>query len=340
MSKKVTYAEIIEALSGKTGFSKQKSEDFAKALINRVKKELEENGKASITNFGSFKVKDVAERQGQNPQTGEPITIPAHKRVSFTPYKALKEEVNARYAHLETELIEEEEEKGSSVSLSQAEKPAPESEEPGVKADKKERSPSGSGVNTSLIMVGILTLVIVAIASIWFLMQPDSQERVPEQAAVEETQAPEEADQTVDETDTEDVAREAASEPESRPMQNMDTEDRDQVEEKAESTAETYTVQPNEWYWVISRKVYGKSHFWPLIYQASFTMETHPDSLEKGTALTIPSLEGSANNLTEGDYQKLSEASQMVSKAYQKFGRMDKAEEYARYAKKWGNLGK
>ncbi|WP_409029211.1 HU family DNA-binding protein [Gracilimonas sediminicola] len=107
MSNKVTYGEIIEALSRKTGFSKQKSEAFAKALISRVKQELEETGKASITNFGSFKVKEVAERQGQNPQTGEPITIPAHKRVSFTPYKALKEDVNAKFAHLETELLGE-----------------------------------------------------------------------------------------------------------------------------------------------------------------------------------------------------------------------------------------
>lgn len=110
MSKKVTYAEIIEALSSETGFSKTKTEAFSKALIQRVLSELQENGKASITNFGSFKVKDVAERQGKNPQTGDPITIPAHKRVSFTPYKALKEEVNEEYAHLESELIPEEQE--------------------------------------------------------------------------------------------------------------------------------------------------------------------------------------------------------------------------------------
>jgi nucleoid DNA-binding protein len=107
MSNKVTYAEIIEALSREADFSKQKSEAFAKALIGRVKKELEESGKASITNFGSFKVKEVAERQGQNPRTGEPIIIPAHNRVSFTPYKALKEKVNAKYAHLKSELIGE-----------------------------------------------------------------------------------------------------------------------------------------------------------------------------------------------------------------------------------------
>ncbi len=338
MSKKVTYAEIIEALSGKTGFSKQKSEDFAKALINRVKEELEENGKASITNFGSFKVKDVAERQGQNPQTGEPITIPAHKRVSFTPYKALKEEVNARYAHLETELIgEKEEKKEATGSLSEAEEPASKTEEPTVKADRKERS--SSGTNTSLIMVGILTLVVVAIASIWFLMRPGDQEKAPEQAAVEQSQPPKEATQTMDEMDSEKVAEEESSEPETQSMQNTDTEDGGQMESQADPNAQTYTVKPNEWYWVISKKVYGKSQFWPLIYQASFTIETHPDSLEKGTALTIPSLEGSVNNLRKGDYQKLAEASQMVSNAYQKFGRMDKAEEYARFAKKWRNLG-
>ena len=110
MNKKVTYSDIVNALSAKTGFSKQKSEAFVKALLNQVKDELRESGKASITNFGSFKVKEVAERQGKNPQTGDPIVIPAHKRVSFSPYKSLRENVNAKYGHLESELINEEEE--------------------------------------------------------------------------------------------------------------------------------------------------------------------------------------------------------------------------------------
>lgn len=33
-----------------------------------------------LRGFGTFKTVDCKERQGRNPQTGEAITIPAHKR--------------------------------------------------------------------------------------------------------------------------------------------------------------------------------------------------------------------------------------------------------------------
>ena len=36
---------------------------------------------------------DVAERTARNLQTGEMMTVPAHKKVSFKPSKALKEAV-------------------------------------------------------------------------------------------------------------------------------------------------------------------------------------------------------------------------------------------------------
>src|SRR6056297_990378 len=123
MSKKVTYSDIVNALSRKTGFSKQKTEAFVKTLLNQVKDELQESGKASITNFGSFKVKNVAERQGKNPQTGDPITIPAHKRVSFSPYKSLREDVNAEYEHLESELIVEDETSSDEIIAEPGEEP-------------------------------------------------------------------------------------------------------------------------------------------------------------------------------------------------------------------------
>ena len=43
--------------------------------------------------FGTFSVKDRAARSGRNPQTGDPITIPA-KVPSFKASKALKDALN------------------------------------------------------------------------------------------------------------------------------------------------------------------------------------------------------------------------------------------------------
>jgi len=39
-------------------------------------------------------VKEVAERQGRNPGTGETITIPASRKLNFAAAKALREALN------------------------------------------------------------------------------------------------------------------------------------------------------------------------------------------------------------------------------------------------------
>ncbi|WP_421773421.1 HU family DNA-binding protein [Gracilimonas sp.] len=438
MSNKVTYGEIIEALSRKTGFSKQKSEAFAKALISKVKQELEETGKASITNFGSFKVKEVAERQGQNPQTGEPITIPAHNRVSFTPYKALREEVNAKFAHLETELLGEKEEgEGKDKTkdeetvepvISSAEKqqepeekvkdtifrfdddpeedeveeekaeeaptdepeqddardddpfafdvpeqheeeeresepvpdPEPEpdseteleqenesesiSEEPFVREGKKEKS------NLALIMMVAALLAVVLVSVWWFFLRTEPASMPAQQATVEQPETPQVANnqpsQSAESSEPAEKANETADVQNQEQNETQTAASSGTVKEGASASsggastnASSYTVKKNEWYWVIGKNVYGKSQFWPLIYQANFTMDTHPDSLEDNTSLQVPALEGTAANPTKADYRRLSEASQMVSDAYKKFGLNEKAGEYARFAKKWQRLG-
>lgn len=42
-----------------------------------------------ITGFGTFSIKERPERAGRNPRTGEKITIPASRVVSFKPSKSL-----------------------------------------------------------------------------------------------------------------------------------------------------------------------------------------------------------------------------------------------------------
>ena len=424
MSNKVTYAEIIEALSRETDFSKQKSEGFAKALIGRVKAELEENGKASITNFGSFKVKEVAERQGQNPQTGEPITIPAHNRVSFTPYKALKEKVNAQYAHLESELIvEQADDSGSSENIpeekEQEEKsffereremeehkePAntifqfddeveeeeneqeagpdkepgeiehddpfafdeledepvpepdpevvpepvedPEADEDFVFQEEEDEEPAAEeekGSNMVLILTAAAILAVTLVSVWWFFLRTEPTHYTPQQASVEQPAVTQPNTATENNSSESEAASEQAN---TETMANAKTsEPEGQVaEEPVESTSEVnsgsnmYEVSQNEWFWVIAEKVYGMSRFWPLIYQENFTTETHPDSLANSTRLEVPQLEGTAENPTKDDYRRLAEASMMVSEAYEKFGRTDKSEEYAKFAKKWKRLG-
>ena len=47
-----------------------------------------------LSPISSFTVRSRKERQGRNPATGEPMTIPASKSVGFKAAKALKDAVN------------------------------------------------------------------------------------------------------------------------------------------------------------------------------------------------------------------------------------------------------
>lgn len=335
MSEKVTYGEIIEALSRKSGQSKQKSEAFTKALIAEIKNELRETGKASITNFGSFKVKEVAEREGQNPQTGEPITIPAHKRVSFSPYKALRETVNKKYAHLETKLVQDE-------KTNNADK------KPQVKAEQTKTSYSDKkGMSATKKTLGILIPAIMLILiALFLLFDPLGTDKAETSSAQVQsnTEMPAQTEAPQPDSETNDTAQEtdpAATTTETeQPDETLIESQVSEVEDEpvsVESTVSevTYQVNQNEWYWLISENIYGNAQFWPLLFQQNQSANDNPDQLYPSSGLDVPQLEGTAQNPSAADYQKLAEATKMVSKAYENAGKPDKAEAYARLAAKW-----
>jgi len=109
MSEKVTFKELIESIAEETENSKQFTHDFLKDFVDVINDGLKEDRSVNIAGFGKFDLKKIDEREGYNPQTEEKITIPAHNKIVFKPYKDLRELVNAPYAHLEPKLIEPEE---------------------------------------------------------------------------------------------------------------------------------------------------------------------------------------------------------------------------------------
>ena len=56
--------------------------------------ELVKGEKVQMVGFGTFEVAERAEREGRNPKTKEPMTIPASKSPKFKAGKALKDLVN------------------------------------------------------------------------------------------------------------------------------------------------------------------------------------------------------------------------------------------------------
>src|SRR5699024_4313852 len=94
------------SIAEETDNSKQFTRDFIKDFVDVINNGLKSGDSVNIAGLGKFKLKQVDERAGYNPQTEEKITIPAHNKMVFKPYKNLREAVNAPFAHLEPTLID------------------------------------------------------------------------------------------------------------------------------------------------------------------------------------------------------------------------------------------
>lgn len=87
-------ADLITSIAEKSGLTKKDAEKSLKALMESVEESLEKNEKVQLVGFGTFEVRERAERKGRNPKTLEEITIPASKVPVFKAGKELKDKVN------------------------------------------------------------------------------------------------------------------------------------------------------------------------------------------------------------------------------------------------------
>jgi len=86
--------ELSSALAEKTGMSKQQAARVLNVILDEITAALEHKEDVALIGFGSFVQRSRGARVGKNPQTGEPMQIPASKTVAFKPGKQLKEAVN------------------------------------------------------------------------------------------------------------------------------------------------------------------------------------------------------------------------------------------------------
>lgn len=89
----MTKVELIAAVAANAGLTKKDAEKAVSATIDVITETLQKGEKVSLVGFGTFEVRERKERQGRNPQTREPMTIPASKLPAFSAGKALKDAV-------------------------------------------------------------------------------------------------------------------------------------------------------------------------------------------------------------------------------------------------------
>ena len=87
----MTKTDLIAQVAANTEMSKKSAEMAVNAAFEALGNALKEGDKVALVGFGTFEVRERAERQGINPRTREAITIAASKSIVFKPGKALKD---------------------------------------------------------------------------------------------------------------------------------------------------------------------------------------------------------------------------------------------------------
>jgi DNA-binding protein HU-beta len=89
--KPMNKKELIKQMADDAGISHQAARDAVQSLINGITEALKtEDGKVTLTGFGTFLTSRREAHMGRNPLTGEPIRIPARNIVRFKAGRKLK----------------------------------------------------------------------------------------------------------------------------------------------------------------------------------------------------------------------------------------------------------
>src|SRR5256886_7309862 len=94
----MTKAEIVQAVYAIGGFSKKESADVVDLVFEMMKETLGRGEKIKISGFGNFVLRDKRQRQGRNPQTGDPIVITQRRVLNFKASQILKQALNGKEA--------------------------------------------------------------------------------------------------------------------------------------------------------------------------------------------------------------------------------------------------
>ncbi len=91
----MTKAEIVNEIATKTGIEKVAVQAVVESFMGAVKNSLVKNENVYLRGFGSFIIKERAEKTGRNISKNTSIIIPAHCIPAFKPAKEFVNEVKA-----------------------------------------------------------------------------------------------------------------------------------------------------------------------------------------------------------------------------------------------------
>ncbi|HET6472449.1 MAG TPA: integration host factor subunit alpha [Pseudomonadales bacterium] len=91
----LTKAQMADRLFEELGLNKREAKEVVELFFEEVRASLERNEQVKLSGFGNFDLRDIGQRPGRNPKTGEEIPITARRVVTFRPGQKLKARVEA-----------------------------------------------------------------------------------------------------------------------------------------------------------------------------------------------------------------------------------------------------
>lgn len=89
----MTKTDLINAVAEKAELTKKDADKAVAAVIDSITETLAKGEKVQLVGFGTFEIRERAERTGRNPRTKEAMTIPASKAPVFKAGKAFKDAI-------------------------------------------------------------------------------------------------------------------------------------------------------------------------------------------------------------------------------------------------------
>ena len=105
MNEKISFPDLVGLLSSKMNITKKEAETFLKEFFTVSTEVITSGEELRINGLGLFKPIWVEARGCINVQTGEPVEIPGHYKLSFIPDKVLREAVNAPFSSFSVEVL-------------------------------------------------------------------------------------------------------------------------------------------------------------------------------------------------------------------------------------------
>ena len=91
----MTKADIVAQIAEEIGLEKNEVQKTVESFMYTVKKSLTNGDNVYLRGFGSFIVKERAEKTGRKKKKNTTIIIPAHNIPSFKPAKTFVEDVKS-----------------------------------------------------------------------------------------------------------------------------------------------------------------------------------------------------------------------------------------------------